>query len=49
MTFTDKRNLLMVNEERLWRMDGKNMKDFDAKTFKIMSPDVTFDIPSVNL
>lgn len=55
MTFTMKKNLLMADEERLWRMkhpdswsNNNNISGFDTKTFEIRNTDdVVFDIPSL--
>jgi len=46
MTFTQKKFLLMADEERMWRMEGKDMKDFDVSMFRVQCEDVLFEIPT---
>jgi len=56
MGFTQKKNLLMADEERLFHMekpfddegrrDTKDVKDFNPKTFRILSPDAVFKAPA---
>jgi hypothetical protein len=48
MTFTQKKDLLMADEERLWRLQNlhADITNFDSKTFSILSDDVRFDFTS---
>jgi hypothetical protein len=48
MTFTQKKDLLMVDEERLWRLQNPegDFKTFDSKTFTILCDNVRFDFTS---
>ena len=48
LTFSQKKNLLMVDEERRWRIKNPeaDIKDFDSKTFEILCPDVVFKPPN---
>jgi hypothetical protein len=48
MTFTQKKDLLMANEERLWRLQNLNadISNFDSKTFSVLPDDVRFDFTS---
>jgi hypothetical protein len=48
MTFTQKKDLLMANQERLWRLQNLNadISNFDSKTFSVLSDDVRFDFTS---
>jgi hypothetical protein len=50
MTFTQKKDFLMVDEERLWRLQNPeaDIKTFDSKTFTILCDDVRFDFTSDN-
>jgi len=55
MTFSQKKGLLMADEERRWRMDWcwdndfdlikLDIKELDAKTFTVRCPDVVFECP----
>ena len=54
MTFTQKKNLLMADEECRYRMEYSkendfsedvDMKKFDGKTFTPLNPDVVFEFP----
>ena len=54
MTFSQKKDLLMVDEERRFRMDHAqengftrdvDMKNFDSKTFTVLNEDVVFEFP----
>jgi hypothetical protein len=55
LSFTEKKLLLMADEERLWRIECRdkdpekpnlspNLDDFDAKTFRILDKEANFDI-----